>query len=192
MDVSALMGDIVLGLLDRARDAAASLRRPSPVPPAKFLAERRFHVRLIGEQRARAEHWRSSRRSDRSRSGQALVEFAIILPMMLFLLLIAVDFGRLYATKITLTNAAKEGASYAIQHPNDASGGWVITQSVVRQEATDPSVAVTVISAGGTVTVNATEKFSFLTPFISTGFSPLWHGFGGPLTIGASGSGDQL
>jgi Flp pilus assembly protein TadG len=44
--------------------------------------------------------------------AQALMEGALILPILLVLILAAVDFGRLYYTKIVLTNAAREGASY--------------------------------------------------------------------------------
>jgi Flp pilus assembly protein TadG len=44
--------------------------------------------------------------------AQALIEAALILPILLLLILGAVDFGRLYYTKIVITNAAREGASY--------------------------------------------------------------------------------
>ena len=45
--------------------------------------------------------------------GQALVEFALVLPVMLLLLLLAVDFGRLFFTYIAVNNAAREATSYA-------------------------------------------------------------------------------
>lgn len=44
------------------------------------------------------------------RSGQAVVEFALVLPIFLLLLLGAVDFGRAYYRLHLLTNAAREGA----------------------------------------------------------------------------------
>ncbi len=44
--------------------------------------------------------------------AQALVEMALILPLLLLLILGAVDFGRLFMTKFILTNAAREGANY--------------------------------------------------------------------------------
>jgi Flp pilus assembly protein TadG len=58
----------------------------------------------------------SHRRPER---GQALVEFALVLPVMLLLLLLAVDFGRLFFTHIAVTNAAREGAFYAAEHASD-------------------------------------------------------------------------
>ena len=51
--------------------------------------------------------------------GQAVVEFALILPVFLLLLLIAVDFGRLFFTYIQLNNTAREGAAYAAAQPDD-------------------------------------------------------------------------
>ena len=47
------------------------------------------------------------------RRGQALVELAIILPVMLFLLLGALDLGRLFYSNITVASAAKEAALVA-------------------------------------------------------------------------------
>ena len=44
--------------------------------------------------------------------GQALVEFALLLPLLLLLILGAMDIGRMFYTKIVITNAAREGANY--------------------------------------------------------------------------------
>ena len=41
--------------------------------------------------------------------GAAAVEFAIVLPMLLLLLLGIMEFGRAYNVQLTLTNAAREG-----------------------------------------------------------------------------------
>ena len=49
------------------------------------------------------------RRRNRSR-GQGLVEFALILPVFMLFLLIAVDFGRMLFTYIQLNNSAREAA----------------------------------------------------------------------------------
>jgi Flp pilus assembly protein TadG len=55
-------------------------------------------------------------------AGQSLVEFALVLPVLLLLVLGAMDFARMFSTKITLTNAAREGANYLSRHPDDAPG----------------------------------------------------------------------
>ena len=56
--------------------------------------------------------------------GQSLVEFAIILPVLLLVILGAMDFARLFTTKIVLTNAAREGASYLSNHPADFANAY--------------------------------------------------------------------
>ncbi len=48
--------------------------------------------------------------------GQALVEFAIVIPVFLVLLFGIVDFGRVIWATSSLSNAASEGARFAIVH----------------------------------------------------------------------------
>ncbi len=50
-----------------------------------------------------------------SRRGQSLVEFALVLPMLLVLLLGIADFGRVFAAGITLETAARNAAEAAAQ-----------------------------------------------------------------------------
>lgn len=50
------------------------------------------------------------------RRGQTLVEFALILPILALLLVMAVDFGRVFFGWISVQNAARVGASYAAAH----------------------------------------------------------------------------
>ena len=57
------------------------------------------------------------RRGDRTR-GQALVEFALILPLLLLLLLLAIDFGRVFFGWVALNNAARIAASEAGFNPS--------------------------------------------------------------------------
>jgi Flp pilus assembly protein TadG len=45
-------------------------------------------------------------------SGQALMEFALILPLLLVLIITSIELGRLFFTKMVITNAAREGAFY--------------------------------------------------------------------------------
>jgi PKD repeat protein len=50
-------------------------------------------------------------------SGQSLVEFAMVLPILLLLTLIALDFGRVYLGYINLQNMARIAANYAANAP---------------------------------------------------------------------------
>jgi Flp pilus assembly protein TadG len=56
---------------------------------------------------------------DRSR-GQAMVEFALVLPVLAILLVMAIDFGRVYFGWVGLQNVARIAANYAGAHPD----GW--------------------------------------------------------------------
>ena len=54
------------------------------------------------------------------RRGQALVEFALVVPLLFLLFLGIVETGRLVFYLHTLNNAAREGARYAIVHGENA------------------------------------------------------------------------
>ena len=65
---------------------------------------------------------RPTRLQTRHARAQAVVEFAIILPIFMLLLLMAVDFGRLFFTYVQVSNAAREAASYGATQPTDTDG----------------------------------------------------------------------
>jgi len=137
----------------------------------------------------------------RSTRAQAVVEFAIIIPVFLFLLLMAVDFGRVFFTYVQVSNAAREAASYGAVQPNDTSGMQARavqeknsqTQGEAPLEpidATCTTPAGTVIAcsaaagaggAGNILTVTVTQRFTFITPLV-TQF------FGGALNVSADAS----
>ena len=52
-------------------------------------------------------------RRGRYQRGQSLVEFALLLPVLLLIVLGAIDFGRLYYSYVSITNGARNGAHYA-------------------------------------------------------------------------------
>jgi TadE-like protein len=58
----------------------------------------------------------------RARRGQSLVEFALVLPVFLLLLVIAIDFGRAYLGWVTLNNVVREAANFAGANPK----AWAI------------------------------------------------------------------
>ena len=70
------------------------------------------------------------RNRQRSR-GQSLVEFALVLPVILLLTLIALDFGRVYLGYINLQNMARIAANFAADNPDT---DWtVLTDPTVQQ-----------------------------------------------------------
>lgn len=102
-----------------------------------------------------------NRRRSRSRSAQdrgtAAVEFALVLPLLLLVVLGIIDFGRALNAQITLTQAAREGARLAaLGQPNvvgqtqaAATGLSPVTVTVTRCPA-GPAPAPTGVSRSAT------------------------------------------
>lgn len=133
---------------------------------------------------------RSTRRRPPRTHGQALVEFALVIPVMLLLVVGGLDAGRLFFTWIAVSDAAREGAAYAAGNaagnPTDTSGisvrvnqeGNVQGQggegtTTITTTCTDRyGYALTCASAfggngtGNTVKVAVQRPFSFVTPVI--------------------------
>jgi hypothetical protein len=119
-------------------------------------------------------------RSDRR--GQALVEMAIILPVLLLLVLMALDFGRVFFGWVGLTNASRIGASYAAAHPTAWGTPGNATQRAhyedqIRADANAlncvlPETIPAPVFASGTdlrdeAQVTLTCEFSMITPLVS-------------------------
>ena len=58
----------------------------------------------------------------RREQGNSLVEFALLLPIFLGLVLGTFDFGNGFNTYIGMVNAAREGALWISRYPDDRSG----------------------------------------------------------------------
>jgi Flp pilus assembly protein TadG len=77
--------------------------------------------------------------------GSALVEMAFVVPVLLLLVMGAIDFGRAYYLKIEVTNAAHAGAEYGSQNSSDTGG----MTTAARQSASDvPNLTVTTATWG--------------------------------------------
>lgn len=63
---------------------------------------------------------RASRAARPPARGQGLVEFALVLPVLILVLLFAIDIGRAYYSWVILQNASRIGANYAALYPE----GW--------------------------------------------------------------------
>ncbi|MGI6488868.1 MAG: pilus assembly protein [Syntrophomonadaceae bacterium] len=56
----------------------------------------------------------------RCHRGQALVELALVLPILLLLLMGIIEFGRIFFSYLTITELAREGARYGVVGHSDA------------------------------------------------------------------------
>lgn len=57
----------------------------------------------------------------KNEQGQAMVEFALILPFLILLVCIIIDFGWIFSNQITVNNACREAARYSAIHVNDST-----------------------------------------------------------------------
>jgi Flp pilus assembly protein TadG len=99
----------------------------------------------------------------RSESGQALVEFALVAPLVLILLFGIVQFGIAYNNALTLTDAVRAGARAAIV--SGPAGAAAAAQQAVLASAPDLNQTqlkngVTVSTTSTDVTVKATYPYS--------------------------------
>jgi Flp pilus assembly protein TadG len=76
-----------------------------------------------------------SRRLREDETGVALVEFALVLPLLLVLLFGMLDFGRAFNYWIDATHLANEGARWAVVNKNPGTGS--LQQFVQQQADTD-------------------------------------------------------
>ena len=86
--------------------------------------------------------------------GAAAVEMALVLPVLLFLLMGMIDFGRAYSAQIQLSQAAREGVRLASMNTGDPNAS----------AATNPYGSAAIIervqqAAGGVSGVTATTTF---------------------------------
>jgi Flp pilus assembly protein TadG len=133
--------------------------------------------------------WRGSDRQ----SGAAAVELALVLPILLLLVFGIIDFGRAYNAKISLAQAAREGARVAslradvngdgvsdgkdvASRVDQAKGGLAVNPPSINSACSGSSGASDVAS----VTVSYT--FTYATPIgVLAGFAA------GPITLSGTG-----
>jgi Flp pilus assembly protein TadG len=114
--------------------------------------------------------------------GQALTEFALVLPILLLLLMGVFEFGYAFTVYTGLFNAAREGARYGVAQPLDQQG--IVTQAREKIMLIDPNqVQITVsydngpppnttftdanaVEIGHRVKVSVTHDLPTITPLI--------------------------
>ncbi len=163
-------------------------------PPCARVPERHSRPDVVSRSRGgnplrRRPRWLRGR-------GQSLVEFALVLPVFMLLLLIAVDFGRIFFTNVQLNNAVREAANYGATNPLDTAGMLARANSERNSQsqggqqdvltypanlstecaAPDGTTIACAASPGGTgagntLTVTLTVPFHFFTPFIEGFFN---------------------
>jgi Flp pilus assembly protein TadG len=128
---------------------------------------------------------RGAGENSRKSAGQSLVEFALLAPVFVFILLMTVDLGRAYFGLVNLTNVARVGANFAAANPQGWQGSGDANKAaryveLMRADATKlectlpvslPAPQFTTTGAqydlGSSVTVTLSCSFRLLTPMVS-------------------------
>ncbi|WP_457963121.1 pilus assembly protein [Arthrobacter sp. D1-29] len=114
---------------------------------------------------------------EQSERGAVAVEFAILLPLLLMLVLGTIEFGRAYNAQITLTNAAREGVR-VMAIAKDQAGARTAAKNAAAAVSSgipdsDITLSTTICSTGDQVTLTINYNLSTITgiagPFAMTG-----------------------
>lgn len=124
----------------------------------------------------------------RSEKGQAAVEFALVLPILLLLIFGIIDFGRVLYTKNALTSLSQEAARHAsiyYSSENDtALQNYVINNAGTLDTSSFTGNVVTFSpsrNSGSDVNVTLTYRLYYITPIVN-----IIPGFSNPISITSS------
>jgi Flp pilus assembly protein TadG len=117
------------------------------------------------------------------RQGQGLVEFALILPVFVLLILVVFDLGRAVYAQHTIENAARAGARVAIVNQDQSAVANAAMGAAVGLDAAVVGVDTsrlktscpppTGMKIGCTTEVSVTYQFRPLTPIVGTIVGPM-------------------
>jgi Flp pilus assembly protein TadG len=103
-------------------------------------------------------------RSRHGERGAAAVEFALVLPILVMLIFGIIDFGRMLAAKITLTEAAREGARATALVGREAAEDRIGVATSDLGVPIETSVIEECTGTNDDATVVLTFRFTFITP----------------------------
>jgi hypothetical protein len=111
----------------------------------------------------RARPWGAER-------GQAIAEFALVLPVLLMIAMGLIDLGRMHGTHVALVAAAGEAARYCARLPGDTDGARRRAAAALAGRAAldDELTVCPTVEPGEPVTVTVGTAFTPLTPVISS------------------------
>lgn len=111
----------------------------------------------------------------KNQKGQALVEFAIILPLLLLLIMGIIQFGMIINAYLSIQNAAREGARAGILGSSDTEIESIMINTLPALNADSLIVNITPSeadrSSGDPLTVNVRYNYPIIIPIIDSLFS---------------------
>jgi Flp pilus assembly protein TadG len=110
-------------------------------------------------------------KSLRNEKGQSLVEFAILLPILLLLLMGILEFGIILNSYLTINNASREGARLGIVSGSNIEINELITNISPNLDTANLIVNITPLegirTSGETITVEIIYNYQVIIPIIS-------------------------
>jgi uncharacterized protein (UPF0333 family) len=108
----------------------------------------------------------------RNDKGQSLVEFSLIIPIIVLMIMAIIEFGLMFNAYLTINNSSREGARYAAVGGTDAEIVAKIISTAPKLKSEYISVSIVPSEAnrsrGETVTVYVTYDYKVLIPLMST------------------------
>jgi Flp pilus assembly protein TadG len=117
--------------------------------------------------------------------GQSMLEFTVITPILLLILLGTIDLGRMYNDYVDLKHGARDGAGYGMLRPTDISGmkAAVLASGVPAGTTAAASCSGNCSTIDGTGEVIVTAQSTFTSSAL--GFFS-WMGLDGTITLSAT------
>lgn len=115
--------------------------------------------------RAKRRAWTVARRE----RGQSIVEFALVLPVLLIIVLGMVQFALVYHAKDVATTAAQEGARMAASEGRTLADGEARTREVLEAGlgGNADGFAITARVDGETIVVRTQGQYSLIIPWVT-------------------------
>ena len=110
-----------------------------------------------------------------NQKGQALVEFALVFPILLLLVMGILQFGMMLNSYLSIENASREGARAGIVGSSDSEIRNTIISTSPSLDPNKLTVTITPAEAnrksGNTLTVKVTYNYNLTVPIISSLFN---------------------
>lgn len=97
----------------------------------------------------------------RNSKGQALVEFVIILPIILMILFIIIDFSNIFYQK----NHLESTLNYVVEYKENGK-----SNSYIKDKINDSSISISYKKIDDSLDIKITKKVNLITPFSSLFF----------------------
>jgi|LGVF01.2.fsa_nt_gb Flp pilus assembly protein TadG len=111
----------------------------------------------------------------KSEKGQSLVEFALLIPLLILILMAIIEFGFMFNAYITISNASREGARLGSLGGSDAAVTERVADTTDHLNQGDMTVTVTpaLRSRGDMITVEVNYDYQLITPIIAAVLNPI-------------------